>query len=167
LDRCLFDQLDRGDFDIVVGGILVNLERFARASAPEPYLETTAALVLLDYRRNEIETWRQIDEELIMRLGVAGEERAREAKDRLPNPDIRSLKTSESSFSQFLCAQRVHEWIYVGFLGAHCRSGILHIRGDTAESRVLLLRSVIRRAQPGVNLLRAIGGPLLPMHSRN
>jgi membrane-bound lytic murein transglycosylase MltF len=68
----------RGDFDIAAGGMVVNLELLAKARFSEPYMEVTAALVVRDHQRTDIEIWRQIDEELIIRIGVTGQERANE-----------------------------------------------------------------------------------------
>jgi len=95
----LFDQLNRGDFDVTAGGMVVNLERLAKASFSEPYMEVTSALVVPDHRRNAIESWRQIDEELIMRIGVTGQERAHKVKHHLPNTDVKPLKSYEEFFT--------------------------------------------------------------------
>jgi ABC-type amino acid transport substrate-binding protein len=95
----LFDQLDRGDFDVTAGGMVVNLKRLARASFSEPYMEVTAALVVPDHLRNEIESWRQIDEELIMRVGVTGHARTHKVRQRLSNTDIKPVKSYDEFFT--------------------------------------------------------------------
>ena len=62
-------------------------------------MNITRAVVVEDYRRHEFKTWRLIDEELIIRLGVVGEKRAKNVKHSLPNADIVLLETYREFFT--------------------------------------------------------------------
>jgi len=89
--QSLYQQMKDGEIDIAIGGLEFNLERRAHLAFSEPYLTVTEALVVLDYRRGEFTRWEDIDRTMIVRLGVAGESRARNARQVLPNTDIVSM----------------------------------------------------------------------------
>ena len=95
----LFKDLDQIKFDVAIGGLIVNPERLTKANFSEPYMNITRAVVVEDYRRHEFKTWRLIDEELIIRLGVVGEKRAKNVKHSLPNADIVLLETYREFFT--------------------------------------------------------------------
>ena len=89
----LFKDLEHNKFDVAIGGLIVNPERLTKANFSEPYMNITRAVVVEDYRRHEFKTWRLIDEEPNIRLGVVGERRAKNVKRSLPNTDIVLLET--------------------------------------------------------------------------
>jgi hypothetical protein len=48
-------------------------------------MNITLSMVLKDYRRHKFKNWRAIDKERDVRLGVVGENRAKNIKRSLPN----------------------------------------------------------------------------------
>ncbi len=84
----LYNQMNRGEFDIAIGGLEFNLERRAYLAFSTPYMTITAGLVVPDHQRGEFTTWTDIDQNKIVRLGITGGSRARLAKAELPNTDI-------------------------------------------------------------------------------
>ena len=94
----VFKDLDQNKFDIAIGGLIVNPERLAKANFSNPYMNMTSAVVVKDHRRNQFKSWRLIDKEPIIRLGVAGERRARNVKRYLPNSEIVLLETYSDFF---------------------------------------------------------------------
>jgi len=95
----LFKDLEQDKFDLAIGGLIVNPERLTRANFSEPYMDINTAVVVEDYRRHEFATWRSIDEERTIRLGVVGEQRAKYVKRSLPNTDIVLLETYREFFT--------------------------------------------------------------------
>ena len=91
-------DLNRGKFDIAIGGLIVNPERLARVNFSIPYINMTNAVVVEDHRRNEFKSWDAIDKELYIRVGVVGKQRAKNAKRHLPNTDVVVLKTYSDFF---------------------------------------------------------------------
>jgi Na+/H+-dicarboxylate symporter len=95
----VFKDLDQGKFDIAIGGLIVNPERLAKANISNPYLNMTTAVVVEDYRRNEFKSWRSIDKKHNTRIGVVGENRAKNFKRYLPNTEIVLLETYSDFFT--------------------------------------------------------------------
>ena len=97
--KTVVKDLNQGKFDIAIGGLIVNPERLTKANFSNPYLNMTTAVVVQDYRRNDFKSWRAIDEELNVRLGVVGERRAKNIKRYLPHADIVVLETYSEFFT--------------------------------------------------------------------
>jgi len=95
----LFEDLQQNKFDVAIGGLIVTPERLTKANFSEPYMNNTTAVVLEDYRRHKFKIWREIDEKLIARLGVVGENRAKDVKRILPNTDVELLETYREFFT--------------------------------------------------------------------
>ena len=95
----VFKDLDQNKFDIAIGGLIVNPERLAKANFSNPYMNMTTAVVVKDHRRNQFKSWRLIDKEPIIRLGVVGERRAENVKRYLPNTEIVLLETYSDFFT--------------------------------------------------------------------
>ena len=95
----LFKDLDQNKFDVAIGGLIVSPERLTKANFSEPYMSITNALVVEDYRRHKLKTWRSVDEKRIIRLGVVGEGRVKNVKHSLPNADIVLLETYREFFT--------------------------------------------------------------------
>ena len=91
-------DLDQNKFDIAIGGLIVNLDRIVKANFSNPYMNMTTAVVVKDHRRNQFKSWRLIDKEPIIRLGVVGEKRAENLKTELPNTEITLLETYSGFF---------------------------------------------------------------------
>ncbi|MDB4442594.1 cation:dicarboxylase symporter family transporter, partial [bacterium] len=94
----LMKDLDQNKFDIAIGGLIVNPERIVKANFSNPYMNMTTAVVVKDHRRNQFKSWRLIDKEPIIRLGVVGEKRAENVKIDLPNTEIALLETYSDFF---------------------------------------------------------------------
>jgi Na+/H+-dicarboxylate symporter/ABC-type amino acid transport substrate-binding protein len=95
----VFKDLDQNKFDIAIGGLIVNPARLAKANFSNPYMNMTTAVVVKDHRRNQFKSWRLIDKEPIIRLGVVGERRAEDVKADLPNTEITLLETYSGFFT--------------------------------------------------------------------
>jgi ABC-type amino acid transport substrate-binding protein len=95
----VFEDLNRNKFDIAIGGLIVNPERLAKANFSNPYMNIFTAVVAEDHRRYEFKSWRAIDKEHSVRLGVVGERRANDVKRYLPNADVVLLKTYSDFFA--------------------------------------------------------------------
>jgi ABC-type amino acid transport substrate-binding protein len=94
----VFKDLNQNKFDIAIGGLIVNPERLAKSNFSNPYINMTTAVLVDDHRRNEFKSWRLIDKEHIIRLGVVGERRAKNVKRYLPNTKIVLLETYSDFF---------------------------------------------------------------------
>jgi ABC-type amino acid transport substrate-binding protein len=94
----VFKDLDRGKFDIAIGGLIVNPERLAKANFSTPYINMTTAVVVEDHRRREFKSWRTIDKKLNARLGVVGGIRADNARRYLLNTEVVLLETYSDFF---------------------------------------------------------------------
>jgi Na+/H+-dicarboxylate symporter/ABC-type amino acid transport substrate-binding protein len=94
----VFKDLEQNKFDIAIGGLIVNPERLAKSSFSNPYINMTTAVVVDDHRRKEFKSWRLIDKEHIIRLGVVGERRVKGVKRYLPNSEIVLLETYSEFF---------------------------------------------------------------------
>jgi ABC-type amino acid transport substrate-binding protein len=95
----LFKDLEQNKFDMVIGGLIVTPDRLTKANFSEPYLNITQSVVVEDYRRHKFKTWHAINQKLITRLGVVGENRAKDIKRSLPNTDIVILETYREFFT--------------------------------------------------------------------
>jgi ABC-type amino acid transport substrate-binding protein len=95
----VFKDLEQNKFDVAIGGLIVTPERLTKANFSEPYLNITQSVVVEDYRRHKFKTWREIDEKLIVRLGVVGKKRAKDVKRALPNTDVEILETYREFFT--------------------------------------------------------------------
>jgi len=95
----LFKDLQQNKFDVAIGGLIVTPERLTKANFSEPYMNITRSVVVEDFRRHKFKTWHSIDEKLIARLGVVGENRAKDIKRILPNTDVELLETYREFFT--------------------------------------------------------------------
>jgi Na+/H+-dicarboxylate symporter/ABC-type amino acid transport substrate-binding protein len=95
----LVDQLKRGEFDLVAGGLILTVERLAHAAFSGPYMEITTALVVPDYKRNAYPTWDAVEASGI-RIGITGEARARKIGMLLVNNDIVEVASYGNFFGE-------------------------------------------------------------------
>ncbi len=84
----LIEQLDSGEIDIALGGLIVNPRRLVHIGFTEPYQIATMAIVLPDHRRGEFETWRDSSIPNDIRLGVVSEDLAIAARREMPQVEI-------------------------------------------------------------------------------
>jgi ABC-type amino acid transport substrate-binding protein len=94
------DQLETGEIDIAVGGLILEPERLLRAGFTQPYQTATIAVVLPDHRRDEFDTWDDPQMPGDLRLGVIHEDLAVAARRRLPNVEIVVINSIRSFFTQ-------------------------------------------------------------------
>jgi ABC-type amino acid transport substrate-binding protein len=92
------EQLDSGQIDVAVGGLMMKPERLLRAGFTQPYQTATIAVVLLDHRRGELETWADPHMAADMRLGVVHDDLAAAARRQLPNVEIVVIDSYRSFF---------------------------------------------------------------------
>ena len=93
----LYQQLDRGDFDLVAGGLVVNTKRLTRMSFSIPYMDVTVGLVVKDYEREQITTWKSIEKQPGFKIAVGSSQIARRVADTLPETEVEIL----DSFADF------------------------------------------------------------------
>jgi ABC-type amino acid transport substrate-binding protein len=93
------DQLEAGEIDLAVGGLIMVPERLLRAGFTQPYETATIAAVLLDHRRGELDTWDDPHMPPEMRLGVVHEDFAVAARRNLPNVDIVEIESFRAFFT--------------------------------------------------------------------
>ncbi|MGD9307136.1 MAG: ABC transporter substrate-binding protein, partial [Desulfobacterales bacterium] len=95
--KTIIKELERKKFDVMIGGLIVTPERLSKANFSIPYMNITIAVVVEDHRRKMFKSWRLIDKELAVRLGVVGKGRAEDVRRNLPNTDIVLME----SYSEF------------------------------------------------------------------
>lgn len=84
---------------LVAGGLIINTNRLAKLSFSEPYMTITMALLVRDYQRDELKTWKEINELPGFRIGVPSKELVRSAQQFLTETEIVELDSYEQFFS--------------------------------------------------------------------
>ncbi len=84
----VLEQLEGGEIDMAVGGLMMKPERLLRAGFTQPYQTATMAVVLADHRRGELEQWHNPQRTANLRLGVAYDDLVVPARRELPTVDI-------------------------------------------------------------------------------
>lgn len=92
------DQLDSGEIDVALGGLIMNPERLLRAGFTQPYQTATAAVVLPDHRRGEFDTWDDPNMPKGLRLGAIHEDVAAAVRRELPGTEVVVLDSIRSYF---------------------------------------------------------------------
>lgn len=98
----VYEQLDAGDFDLLIGGITVTTDRLAKAALSRPYMTITSSLVVPDHLRNEFTTWEQVEATPDLRIAVTGTSRSRELALALVGSDV----TPIDDYQDFLSGKR-------------------------------------------------------------
>ena len=93
------EQLERGDFDLVAGGLILTAERLAIASFSGPYMDITTSLVVPDHKRNAYDTWDAVEASGI-RIGITGDKRARKIGFLLVNNEIVPIPSYGNFFGE-------------------------------------------------------------------
>jgi ABC-type amino acid transport substrate-binding protein len=96
----VIEQLETGEIDVAVGGLMMKPERLLQAGFTQPYQTATFAVVLPDHRRAEFDTWDDPQMPADMRLGVVYEDVAVAARRHLPNVQIVVIDSIASFFSE-------------------------------------------------------------------
>ena len=68
------EQLETGEIDVAVGGLIETPERLLRVGFTQPYQTATIAVVVPDHRRGEFDTWDDPEMPADVRLGVINED---------------------------------------------------------------------------------------------
>ena len=82
------EQLDSGEIDVALGGLIMNPERLLRAGFTQPYQTATMAVVLPDHRRGEFDTWDDPHMPTDCGCGAIHEDLAAAARRQLPNAEV-------------------------------------------------------------------------------
>ncbi|WP_168205198.1 cation:dicarboxylate symporter family transporter [Bythopirellula goksoeyrii] len=94
------EQLETGEIDIALGGLIVNLERLKTVGFTQPYQTATIAIVVPDHRRGEFDTWNNSEMPTTLRLGVVYKDMAVVARRKLPDAEIVVIDSIGSFFDQ-------------------------------------------------------------------
>lgn len=94
----LLDQLETGEIDVAIGGLMILPERLRLVSFSAPYHSATIAIVVRDHRRHEVKTWSNVDTLQGLRLGVIHRDVARAARRSLPHIELIELVSPEPYF---------------------------------------------------------------------
>lgn len=92
-------QLDAGEIDLAIGGLIITPERLIHVGFTQPYETATLSVVALDHRREEFSSLEGVLQRTDLRLAVVQEDLASAARRRLPNTEIIVLDSYSSFFS--------------------------------------------------------------------
>lgn len=82
------DQLNAGQFDVAIGGVMLKPERLLEAGFTQPYLDATLAIVCPDHHRTDFRRWDEIGVAKGLRLGAVHEDVAVAARRVSPESKI-------------------------------------------------------------------------------
>ncbi|TWT33996.1 Cyclohexadienyl dehydratase precursor [Posidoniimonas corsicana] len=91
-------QLQQGEIDVAIGGLLLNAKRLATGSFTLPYMTATASVVVEDHRRDEFETWEGIANAQPARLAILGRRVAESVRGRLPGAELTVVESPRDFF---------------------------------------------------------------------
>lgn len=94
----IVDQLEAGEIDLAIGGLIILPERLRLVSFSEPYQSTTVAIVVRDHRRHELKTWNDVDAVVGLRLGAIHEDVVAAGRLRLPHIEFTELESPVQYF---------------------------------------------------------------------
>jgi proton glutamate symport protein len=89
------EQLQTGIYDIVASGIAMTPDRMEDMAFSDPYLDTTAALIVEDFRKDEFSTIEKVRQMEKLKIAIPGQNRSfREGMQQIyPNAEIVMLDT--------------------------------------------------------------------------
>ncbi|MGE0609854.1 MAG: substrate-binding periplasmic protein, partial [Pirellulales bacterium] len=82
------DQLESGEIDVAIGGLMMTPNRLLHVGFTHSYQTATVAVLLPDHRRGEFDTWDDPHMAANMRLAVVYEDLAAAARRQLPKAEI-------------------------------------------------------------------------------
>lgn len=94
----LIDQLNRGEFDVGAGGVIIAPHRLVGCGFSESYETATFAVVVPDHRRAEFESWEEPDRADGTRLGIVFQDIAASARRLLPDIEFVTIDSYQSFF---------------------------------------------------------------------
>ena len=77
------EQLNAGEFDLAISGLIIKPERLLHVGFTQPYTDATAAIVVPDHRRKEFRNWSDIAKVQGRRFGTVYEDIAAAVKLRV------------------------------------------------------------------------------------
>ena len=95
----LIEQLETGEIDVAVGGLMMKPERLTKVGFSAPYQIATLSIVIRDHRRNDVQYWNDPQTPADLRLGSVYEDIAIDARRRLPNAEIIDIDSFEDFFT--------------------------------------------------------------------
>jgi len=95
----LAEQIETGEIDVAVGGVMMKPERLARVGFSAPYQLATLSIVIRDHRRDDVRYWNNPQTPADLRLGAVYEDVASDARRRLPNAEIVPVDSFEDFFA--------------------------------------------------------------------
>ncbi|CAK8996885.1 C4-dicarboxylate transport protein 1 [Durusdinium trenchii] len=96
-ENCV-DQLESGEVDLLVGGLMITPERLLHVGFTNPYQSATLSVVLPDHRRREFDTWDDPDRVEDVRLAVGYADLVSPARRRLPDAKVVEISEIRSYF---------------------------------------------------------------------
>jgi len=95
-------QMNRGDFDLAISGINMNVERMCKFDLTTPYYEFNTGLVVKDYKRNLFSSMELINKMDTVIFAVVGIDRlyAKQVEEYLPNCEVIILKSYKDYFKE-------------------------------------------------------------------
>lgn len=94
----VIEQLETGEIDMAIGGLMMKPERLLKLGFTQPYQTATIAIVLPDHRRGEFSTWNAAQMSNDVKLGVVYEDLATATRRQLPNARIEVVDSFRSFF---------------------------------------------------------------------
>jgi Na+/H+-dicarboxylate symporter/ABC-type amino acid transport substrate-binding protein len=94
------EQLESGEIDVAVGGLMMKPERLLVTGFTQPYQTATVAVVLPDHRRGEFDTWDDPHMPADAKLGVVYEDLAVAARRQLPDVEIVVIDSFSAFFAK-------------------------------------------------------------------
>ncbi|CAB1057798.1 Proton/glutamate symporter [Olavius sp. associated proteobacterium Delta 1] len=96
------DQLKTGIYDIVMSGIAMTPDRLEKMTFSNPYLDTTAAFIVADYRKDDFATIDKVRNLRNLIIAIPGRERyfRQGIKQMFPNADIVMLNSPIEFFEK-------------------------------------------------------------------
>jgi len=91
-------QLDSGEIDAAIGGVLLNPDRLLHVGFTQEYQTATLSVVARDHRRDEFKNFDDLSRRKQLRLAVLHEDMARAARRRLPNIEFTVIDSYRSFF---------------------------------------------------------------------
>lgn len=93
------EQLAAGEFDVVIGGVIMMPERLVRVGFTQPYQTATLSVVARDFQRGKFDTWEHLRETSDLRLGATHIDMATAARRYLPDATVEVVESVRPYFA--------------------------------------------------------------------
>lgn len=98
----VIEQLNSGQFDVVIGGVMITPSRLLEAGFSQPYLNVTLAIAAPDHDRDEFRDWNKISVMHGVELGALQEDVALAARRYSPDSEIVVIDSAREYFQDKL-----------------------------------------------------------------